>query len=106
DRRAIRGHVYEAIRAVRIAPPSGRAAMVALADLRPDLAALFDGSPYGPAPITPDEPRAEAGFVAPALAELFDPLVSAEEGAAMLARAPLDLRANRIKAKREDLAML
>jgi len=106
DRRAIRGHVYDAIRAVRVAPPSGRAAMVALADIRPDLAALFDGSPYGPAPITSGEPRAETGLVAPALAELFDPLIGGEEGDAMLTRAPLDLRANRIRAKREDLAIV
>ena len=106
DRRAIRGHVYDAIRRVRSAPPSGRAAMVALADADPALAALFDGSPYGPAPITADEPRAETGLWAPALADLFDPLVSAGEGAAMLTRAPLDLRANRIRASRDDLAAL
>src|SRR3546814_1679760 len=37
DRRAIRGHVYDAIRAVRSAPASGRAAMLALADAQPEL---------------------------------------------------------------------
>ena len=75
DRRAIRAHVYDAIRAVRSAPASGRAAMLALADAQPDLAALFDGSGYGPAPITADEPRAETGLAAQALIDLFDPLV-------------------------------
>jgi len=107
DRRAIRAHVYDAIRAARSAPPSGRAAMLALADTDPGLAALFDGSPYGPAPIAPDEPRAETGLAPPALVDLFDPLVGADaEAAAMLARAPLDLRANRIKASRDDLSAL
>jgi len=106
DRRAIRALVYDAIRVVRSAPASGRAAMLALADVQPDMAALFDGSPYGPAPIAADEARAEAGLAATALVELFDPLVGEEEAEAMLARAPLDLRANRLKATQGDLAAL
>ena len=106
DRRAIRAHVYDAIRAVRSAPVSGRAAMLALADTDPALAALFDGSPYGPAEIAANEPRGESGLAAPALIDLFDPLVRADEWEGMLARAPLDLRANRIKAGRDDLATL
>src|SRR3546814_97505 len=106
DRRAIRAHVYDAIRAVRSAPASGRAAMLALADAQPDLAALFDGSGYGPAPITTDEPRAETGLAAEALIDLFDPLLGDDEHDAMLTRAPLDLRANRIKAGDDDLATL
>jgi len=106
DRRAIRSHVYDAIRAVRSAPVSGRAAMLALADRDPALAALFDGSPYGPAPIGSGEPRAEAGLAASALAELFDPLIESAEEGAMLERAPLDLRANRLKSSRDELAEL
>ena len=106
DRRAIRAHVYDAIRVVRSVPASGRAAMLALADADPALAGLFDGSPYGAAPIAPDEPRAETGLAADALIDLFDPLVTTDEGAAMLARAPLDLRANRLKATRDELATL
>ncbi|HMP46737.1 MAG TPA: RsmB/NOP family class I SAM-dependent RNA methyltransferase [Sphingopyxis sp.] len=106
DRRAIRAHVYDAIRAVRSAPPSGRAAMLVVADGDAEVAALFDGSPYGPAPIAPDEPRAAPGLAAPALIDLFDPLVGEGEGDAMLARAPLDLRANRIRAVQGDLAGL
>lgn len=106
DRRAIRAHVYDAIRSVRSAPATGRAAMLALADAQPELAALFDGSPYGPAPIADDEPRAETGLAAAALLDLFDPLVGEGEHDAMLTRAPLDLRANRIKAGRDDLATL
>ncbi|QCB54195.1 RsmB/NOP family class I SAM-dependent RNA methyltransferase [Sphingopyxis sp. PAMC25046] len=106
DRRVIRGHVYGAIRLVRSAPVSGRAAMLTLADAQPELAPLFDGSPYGPAPIAADEPRAETGLAAEALIGLFDPLVGEDERDAMLTRAPLDLRANRIKARRDDLADL
>lgn len=106
DRRAVRELVYAAIRAVRSAPESGRAAMVALADQDAELAVLFDGAPYGPAPIAEGEPRAETGLASPALIELFDPLVGVEEHAAMLARAPLDLRANRTRIDRDALAAM
>ncbi|MBO9696779.1 MAG: RsmB/NOP family class I SAM-dependent RNA methyltransferase [Sphingopyxis sp.] len=106
DRRAIRGHVYDAIRIVRSAPASGRAAMLTLVDAQPGLAELFDGTPYGPAPIAADEPRAETGLAAEALIDLFDPLVGEGEYDAMLARAALDLRANRIKSGAGDLAAL
>ena len=104
DRRAIRAHVYDAIRVVRSAPASGRAAMLALVDDQPGLADLFDGSAYGPAPIAADEPRADTGLAAQALIDLFDPLVGEDERGAMLARAPLDLRANRITSREGDLA--
>lgn len=106
DRRAIRELVYAAIRAVRSVPDSGRAAMLALADQDAELAALFDGAPYAPAAIGPEEPRAELGLAAPALIDLFDPLIGAAEHAAMLTRAPLDLRANRAKIDRAALAEL
>ena len=106
DRRAIRAHVYDTIRAIRSAPVSGRAAMLALADADPAIAELFDGSSYGPAPIAAAEVRAETGLAAQALIDLFDPLIGADEGDAMLARASLDLRANRIKASADDLAVL
>ncbi|ALJ13830.1 RsmB/NOP family class I SAM-dependent RNA methyltransferase [Sphingopyxis macrogoltabida] len=106
DRRAIRAHVYDAIRLVRSAPVSGRAAMLALADADQDIAALFDGSAYGPAPIAPGEARAESGVAAEALIGLFDPLVGEQEHEAVLARAPLDLRANRLKAVRDEIAAL
>ena len=103
DRRAIRAHVYDAIRAIRSAPVSGRAAMLVLADADAEMAALFDGAAYGPAAIVEAEPRAETGLAAQALIDLFDPLVGSGEGDAMLARAPVDLRANRIKGSREGL---
>lgn len=95
DRRAIRGLVYDAIRHCGERPASGRAAMLALAAARPELAALFDGSSYGPAPIMADEPVAEAGALPHWLAAAF--AASGLDGtvqAAMLDRAPLDLRVN------------
>ncbi len=106
DRRAVRGLVYDAIRSVRSVPASGRAAMLALADDDPELAALFDGIAYGPAAITADEPRAETGLATTALMKLFDPLVSKAERDAMLVRAPLDLRANRLRSSRDELARI
>jgi len=106
DRRAIRELVYAAIRAVRSAPEHGRAAMLALADHDPALAALFDGAPYAPAVITADEPRAALGVASQALIDLFDPLVGPGEHPAMLARAPLDLRANRTRIDRNALAAM
>ena len=65
DRRAVRELVYAAIRQAGPVPSSGRAAVLAVADQDPALAATFDGTGHGPAPIRPDEPRAEGG-VAPA----------------------------------------
>ena len=93
DRRAVRDLVYRAIRRHGEPPPGGRAAIVSLADADADLAALFDGSHHGPAPIAPEEPRAEAAllprWVGPELAGLVD----ADEQAALLDRAPLHVRA-------------
>jgi len=92
DRRAVRDLVYRAIRAFGERPASGRAAMVALADGDGELAALFDGAGHGPAPIVPDEPRAESGllprWIDPVLADLLDEA----EKAALLDRAPLHVR--------------
>ncbi|WP_174285457.1 RsmB/NOP family class I SAM-dependent RNA methyltransferase [Sphingomonas bacterium] len=108
DRRAVRDLVYAAIRRAGERPTGGRAAMVALADDDPALAATFDGSVHGPAPIEADEPRAVAGSAPDWLVEtLVASGVSSETMAALVGRAPLDLRVNRLKASREDvLAML
>lgn len=107
DRRAIRDLAWGAIRLCGEVPASGRAAMLAAAKGDPALASLFDGSRYGPAPILDDEPVAAAGF-APAWLEerLAASGVSREQGAALLERAPLDLRANRLKTTRNRLAAI
>jgi 16S rRNA (cytosine967-C5)-methyltransferase len=104
DRRAIRDLAWAAIRLCGEVPETGRAAMLALAANDPALAGLFDGSNYGPAPIREGEPVASAGF-APAWLEarLLASGITREQGAALLGRAPLDLRANRLKTTREAL---
>lgn len=106
DRRAVRELVYAAIRACGPIPPSGRAAMLRLAQGDPALASLFDGQGHGPAPIAVDEPVAEGG-VAPAWLEraLRESDIPGEAARALLDRAPLDVRVNRIKADRATLAL-
>ncbi len=98
DRRAVRELVYRAIRRSAERPPSGRAAMLGLADKDAVLRPLFDGSVHGPAPWQEGEPIAAPALVPQWLDGRFDPLVGAAEMAALLERAPLDLRVNRLKA--------
>jgi 16S rRNA (cytosine967-C5)-methyltransferase len=104
DRRAIRDIAWNAIRACGDVPVSGRAAMLRLAQSDATLAALFDGSNYGPALIGADEAIAADG-VAPAW--LVDQMAASgldgDEQAALLSRAPLDLRANALKVSRDAL---
>ncbi|ODU19521.1 MAG: RNA methyltransferase [Sphingomonas sp. SCN 67-18] len=103
DRRAIRDHVYAAIRRAGDPPVSGRAAMVGVAAGSPELSALFDGSPHGPMPIDPAEPAAVRS-VAPAwLMNRLSASLDGPEIEAMLDRAPLDLRVNRLKGDRADV---
>lgn len=102
DRRAVRDLVYAAIRRAGERPASGRAALVGLADERPELAACFYGSAHGPAPIAPDEPRAEHGIAPAWLLDRLRAALPPDELPALLERAPLDLRVNRLKASRAD----
>lgn len=104
DRRAIRDLCWRAIRAFGERPENGRAAMVALADRDPELAILFDGSSYGPPTIEPDEPRAAPVAVPSWLLPLLSPLVSEQEVPALLERAPLDVRANSLATRRDEIA--
>ena len=105
DRRAVRDHVYRAIRAFAAPPSNGRAAMVALAAQDPALAALFDGSVHAPAPIVPGEATVDAGTdpLPPWLSSSLAALVDEDERATLLERAPLHLRVNALKATREVL---
>ncbi|NOU03163.1 MAG: RsmB/NOP family class I SAM-dependent RNA methyltransferase [Novosphingobium sp.] len=102
DRRAVRELTYGAIRACGDVPASGRAAMLRLAADDPALTALFDGSRHAPAPIAPDEPAAKRGIAPPWLeARLTASGIDARTAAALLARAPLDIRVNALKAERQ-----
>lgn len=106
DRRAIRDLAWSAIRLCGEVPENGRAAMLAVAKNDPAVASLFDGSRYGPEPIRSDETAAATGF-APAWLEegLAASGITRQQAAALLGRAPLDLRANRLKTTRDRLAM-
>ena len=103
DRRAVRDHVYDAIRRAAERPNTGRDAMIGLALERPEIAALFDGSTHAPMPIEPDE----AGALAGAVPGWLQPLLADKvEQDALLGRAPVDLRVNRLKAVPADVAPL
>lgn len=106
DRRAIRDLVYAAIRACGPVPAHGRAAMLRLAADDPAVAAAFDGSPYGPAPIGDGDTVAEDGLAPGWLAErLAASGIEGAAAAALLDRAPLDVRVNTLKAARETLSL-
>ena len=105
DRRAVRELVYRAIRAWPEPPASGRAAMLGLASEDPELVALFDGSPHAPAEASPSEKglRPRSSSVPKWLVRRFDPAVTPADLQSLLARAPLDLRVNRLRAGRDEV---
>lgn len=108
DRRAIRDLVWGAIRRFGKAPDSGRSAMLALADEDADLAALFTGDTNAPGPIFKHEPRASGSVMPKWLLPHLDARVGGKGGnaaelAALLDRAPLDLRINSLRAEGVDL---
>ncbi|XUU60131.1 RsmB/NOP family class I SAM-dependent RNA methyltransferase [Erythrobacter sp. HA6-11] len=104
DRRAVRELVYSAIRVCGEVPATGRAAMLRLADGDDALQSLFDGSTHGPPPIEENEQAAAPG-IAPRW--LTDKLAASglefDELAALMDRAPLDIRVNALKADRISL---
>ena len=105
DRRAVRELVYAAIRLLGERPENGRQAVVALARHDPEIAAMFDGSPHAPPPIEPGEPAAADG-IAPAwlLERLTRSGLTAQDLPALLDRAPLDVRVNRLVADPAQIA--
>lgn len=102
DRRAVRELVYRAIRRAGEVPASGRAAMVGLAREDGALAALFDGSVHGTPPLDPDEPGSPACAVPQWIEARLDPVVEPDHLPALLERAPLDLRVNRLRGSLEE----
>ena len=63
----------------------------------PELLALFDGSPHGPAPIDDGEPVAERAARAGLAAKRLRSADRPDERPALLERAPLDLRVNALE---------
>jgi len=106
DRRAVRDLVYRAIRLCGPVPASGRAAMLAVAEQDEAVASLFDGSVHGPAPRGEGEKAAGTGLAPKWLAAALRASdLGGREIAALLDRAPLDLRVNALKADREGLSL-
>jgi 16S rRNA (cytosine967-C5)-methyltransferase len=129
DRAAIAGLVYDALRrkasaAYVMADPAPRAVMLGMLRLARGLApetvaALFDGARFAPQPLSADEgirlenatldeaPPHVAGdypeWLDPSLGAVFGE-ARADEGAALAARAPLDLRVNLLKGERDAAA--
>ena len=104
DRRAVRELVYRAIRGSAGPPGSGRVALLNVASTNPELLVAFDGSRHGPPPLAPGElaPQRNSPVVPPWIVPRLDSCVMPEEWGALLDRAPLDLRANRLKGTREE----
>ncbi|MGB3796182.1 MAG: RsmB/NOP family class I SAM-dependent RNA methyltransferase [Alteraurantiacibacter sp.] len=98
DKRAIREHIYDAIRACGPMPATGRRAMLGLVKEQTELRELFNGEGYGPPKIGKNEKPAEGG-IAPEWLEdrLIASGIGKDEAAALLSRAPLDVRINRLK---------
>ena len=106
DRRAVRELVYGAIRVCGEIPLSGRAAMLRLGQDDAVILSLFDGSPHAPEPILPDEPVAADGIAPRWLeAKLAESGIEGEAAAALLGRAPLDVRVNRLKGEPGELPL-
>ena len=102
DRRAVRDLVFRAIRRSGERPASGRSAMVGLAR-EGELAALFDGTPHAPEPISDAEEAAAASLLPQWIEAELSSLVAQDEKAALLERAPLDLRANVARTTRDAM---
>jgi 16S rRNA (cytosine967-C5)-methyltransferase len=101
DRRAIRELIYRAIRRAGDPPANGRAALIGVAREEAALAEAFDGAAHAPAPIGEDEAATPPGLLPAWLAERIAPA----EHAALLERAPLDIRVNRSRGSdRETVA--
>ncbi|WP_419815125.1 RsmB/NOP family class I SAM-dependent RNA methyltransferase [Glacieibacterium sp.] len=108
DRRAVRELIYAVIRTIGERPETGRAAMLGYARaVDPALLELFDGGAHSPAVIAVSESEA-APSPAPAWleAQLHQRFGddTPRQLAALLERAPLDLRVNTLKAQRDTVA--
>ncbi len=107
DRRAVRDLVFDVIRSIGTPPETGRAALIGHARARaPDLLALFGSDGHAPPALVVGEPEARLslapGWQLDMLRTRFGKGSDAQV-AALLERAPLDLRVNTLKSSREAL---
>ena len=103
DRRAVRELAYQAIRRFGSIPADGRCAMLGLAREDEELAQLFDGSNYGPPKIGDDEIGADSLAIPAWITKRFVKLLTGQEYASLLDRAPLDIRYNPEKTTEEAI---
>lgn len=92
DRRAVREHVYTAIRRFGDRPENGRNAIVGLLGDRPELGGLFDSSEHGPAELSNDEKATTGPEIPEWLVPKFADPIDTEEQYALLGRAELHIR--------------
>jgi 16S rRNA (cytosine967-C5)-methyltransferase len=102
DRRAVRELVFRAIRRTADRPESGREAILGLAREDIGLLELF-GQPRGPEALQDGESPLPAGVVPEWLIPELSALVGPNEWPALLERAPLDLRVNIARTRREAM---
>ena len=102
DRRAVRELAYRAIRRSGERPASGRAAMLGLAEDDPEIA--FDDTPHGAALRGPGELASPSADLPAWIEAELSPHVSRDEWPALLDRAPLDLRVNVARTRRDVMA--
>ncbi len=101
DRRAVRDHVYEAIRHYATPPERGRGAMLGLAEEQPELRVLFDGSKFGPAEIGDSESTTKQAPMLDWLRAHFADGIDESDIASLAGRAPLDIRVNAMRTSRD-----
>jgi len=102
DRRAVRELVFRGIRRSAARPESGRPVILGLCAEQPELLELF-GQPRGPEAGAAADEAAPAAFVPSWLVPELSSLVGEDEWAALLERAPLDLRVNASRTTLQDM---
>lgn len=107
DRRAVRDLVYEVVRSIGERPDSGRAALIGHASAHaPELLSAFGGDGHAPASLADDEAGAPVAEAPGWLVERLERRFGADtpvEVAALLGRAPLDVRVNTLRATHNEL---
>lgn len=109
DRRAVRDLIYDVVRSIGDRPASGRGALIGHARANdPPLLALFGGEGHAPAALVAGEIASATnpapGWVVEKLERRFGD-DTPRQVAALLGRAPLDLRVNTLQARRDDIVI-
>lgn len=108
DRRAVRALVFDVVRAAGEPPPTGRAAVIGYARVRaPELLDHFGTGGHAPSARGADEPEAALSLVPAWLEGQLHGAFGTpwrDEAAALLERAPVDVRVNIIRASRDEVS--